>query len=130
MVSDHLTDCGYDVIPVSGGQELLDLVAEAKPDLIILDVRMPGKDGLATLRELRQSSRVAVTMLTAAGDVIDKVAGLELGADDYLVKPVDIRELEARMKAAVRRNQFNAEELGRTGSSLWNRRFRRLPARH
>jgi two-component system phosphate regulon response regulator OmpR len=81
-----------------------------EPNLIILDVHMPGKDGLAALREIRMASHVPVIMLTAAGDVIDRVVGLEFGADDYLVKPVDLRELEARVKAAIRRGQLSQSE--------------------
>lgn len=104
MVGDHLEERGYEVAEAASGDELLRLMDKRKPDLVILDVRMPGKDGLQTLRELRQRSNVPVTMLTAAGEVFDKVLGLELGADDYLVKPVDIRELEARIRAALRRH--------------------------
>ncbi|MEM8813749.1 MAG: response regulator transcription factor [Pseudomonadota bacterium] len=121
MVADHLTDCGYAVETAANGLELISLVEREEPALIILDVRMPGKDGLATLRELREFSKVPVTMLTAAGDVIDKVLGLELGADDYLVKPVDIRELEARVKAAIRRSaiqEVQADEKQRLGGTV------------
>ncbi|MEM6464224.1 MAG: response regulator transcription factor [Pseudomonadota bacterium] len=111
MVCDHLTDCGYEITSAASGDELIALVKDDEPDLIILDVRMPGKDGLTTLREIRQFSQVPVTMLTAASDVIDKVLGLELGADDYLVKPIDIRELEARVKAAIRRSEIREEQI-------------------
>ncbi|MGH1414588.1 MAG: response regulator transcription factor [Pelagimonas sp.] len=104
MLKDHLTECGYRVIEAANGNELLTLVEDTAPDLIILDVRMPQKDGLSALRDLRLSSQVPVMMLTAAGEVVDKVLGLEFGADDYLVKPVDLRELEARVKAAIRRS--------------------------
>lgn len=110
MVGDHLGDCGFAITPARNGDELISLVRDNEPDLIILDVRMPGKDGLATLREIRQFSNVPVTMLTSASDVIDKVLGLEFGADDYLVKPIDIRELEARVKAAIRRSEIREEQ--------------------
>lgn len=110
MVCDHLTDCDYRITEARSGDELIGLVEADEPDLIILDVRMPGKDGLATLREIRGFSKVPVTMLTAAGDVIDKVLGLEFGADDYLVKPIDIRELEARVKSALRRNDIRMQQ--------------------
>ena len=92
------------------GAELLALVEQGEPDLIILDIRIPGKDGLTVLREIRSTSRLPVIMLTASGDVIDKVLGLELGADDYLAKPFDIRALEARAKAAIRRSGIRHEE--------------------
>lgn len=111
MVSDHLNDRGYRVSEADSGAELIAQLEENEPDLVILDVRMPGKDGLETLRDIRGFSKVPVTMLTAAGDVIDKVLGLELGADDYLVKPVDIRELEARVKAAIRRTEIRTDEI-------------------
>ena len=110
MVGDYLTECGYRVTLAENGNTLITLVRQEEPDLIILDVRMPGKDGLASLREIRQFSDVPVTMLTAASDVIDRVVGLELGADDYLIKPIDIRELEARVKAAIRCSEIRASQ--------------------
>lgn len=110
MLKDHLTECGYAIIEATNGDELLERLAEGEPDLIILDVRMPGRDGLTALRDLRQNSKVPVMMLTAAGDVVDKVLGLEFGADDYLVKPVDLRELQARVKAAIRRSAVQAAQ--------------------
>lgn len=105
MLSDHLRECGYIVDDVASASELADQLAIAEPDLILLDVRMPGKDGLTALRDLRENSDVPVVMLTAAGSVVDKVLGLEFGADDYLVKPIDLRELQARIKAALRRSR-------------------------
>lgn len=110
MLKDHLTDCGYIVDEAADAHELHSLIADAEPDLIILDVRMPETDGLTALQKIRSTSRVPVMMLTAAGEVIDRVLGLELGADDYLVKPVDIRELEARVKAAIRRSEIRVEQ--------------------
>jgi two-component system phosphate regulon response regulator OmpR len=73
------------------------------PAAIILDINMPGEDGLSALRRLRTTLDIPVIMLTAAGEVVDRIVGLELGADDYLGKPVDLRELEARLKAVLRR---------------------------
>ncbi len=107
MLSDYLTECGFEVKEANDAEELATSLAKQAPDLVLLDVRMPGKDGLTALRELREKSQVPVLMLTAADDVVDKVLGLEFGADDYLVKPVDLRELQARIKAALRRNQIN-----------------------
>ena len=95
------------VTELENADALLELIDKELPDLIILDVRMPGKDGLSALRELRQKYAIPVIMLTAASEVIDKVLGLELGADDYLVKPVDLREFQARVKAAIRRGNID-----------------------
>ncbi len=110
MLCDHLSECGFDVEQAASAKELTDLLERTKPDLILLDIRMPGKDGLTALREIRATSTVPVMMLTAAGDVVDKVLGLEFGADDYLVKPVDLRELQARVNAALRRSKIQTEE--------------------
>ncbi|MEM9763040.1 MAG: response regulator transcription factor [Pseudomonadota bacterium] len=110
MLGDYLSECGYDVRQVADAAELNTALEAKPPDLVLLDIRMPGKDGLTVLREIRETSRVPVMMLTAAGDVVDKVLGLEFGADDYLVKPVDLRELQARVKAALRRSKIQVEE--------------------
>ncbi|WP_170775584.1 response regulator [Ruegeria lacuscaerulensis] len=110
MLHDHLSECGYTVDQAANAQELAELLEAGEPDLIVLDIRMPGKDGLTALREIRETSTVPVMMLTAAGDVVDKVLGLEFGADDYLVKPVDLRELQARVNAALRRNKFQTDK--------------------
>ncbi|WMS43463.1 response regulator [Acuticoccus sp. MNP-M23] len=103
MLRDHFGASGYDVREAADAAALMAALAAEHVDLVILDVRMPGTDGLAALRELRMTSRVPVIMLTAADDVVDKVLGLEFGADDYVVKPVDLRELLARVRAALRR---------------------------
>ena len=110
MISEYLTERGFVSAQASDAKMLLAAVAVEEPDLIILDVNMPGMDGLSALRELRMSSTVPIIMLTAAVDVIDRVLGLEMGADDYVGKPVDLRELEARIKAALRRQTFSSEE--------------------
>lgn len=111
MLNDHLSDCGYRVTEVSDAANLQKLLEIEEPDLVILDVRMPGMDGLTALRKIRIDSQVPVMMLTSAGEVVDKVLGLEFGADDYLVKPVDLRELEARVKAAIRRSEVKASQV-------------------
>jgi len=110
MLSDHLGECGYAMTEAANAADLFARLDTQVPDLIILDVRMPGMDGLSALRDLRQTLQVPVIMLTAAGDVVDKVLGLELGADDYLVKPVDLRELQARVKAALRRGEIQTAQ--------------------
>lgn len=103
MVQEYLTKRGFQVTTASNGNELRAVLASGGVDLVILDINMPGEDGLSVLRSLRPENQVAVMMLTAAGDVVDRIIGLEMGADDYLGKPVDLRELEARVKAVLRR---------------------------
>lgn len=110
MVAEYLGERGYAVIEAGNGAELKTVLKSSAPDLIILDVNMPGADGLTVLRELRIDSNVPVIMLTAASEVIDRVVGLEMGADDYVGKPVDLRELEARIKASLRRQNTNSVE--------------------
>ncbi|MEL6169024.1 MAG: response regulator transcription factor [Pseudomonadota bacterium] len=103
MLQEYLEKRGFLVRLAANGDELEGQVEDAEPDLIILDINMPGRDGLTMLRTLRASMDTPVVMLTAAGETIDKIVGLEMGADDYLGKPVDLRELEARIKAVLRR---------------------------
>ncbi|WP_306257171.1 response regulator [Pararhizobium sp. IMCC21322] len=110
MVAEYLGERGYAVTEAGNGAELKTVLQSSAPDLIILDVNMPGADGLTVLRELRIDSNVPVIMLTAASEVIDRVVGLEMGADDYVGKPVDLRELEARIKASLRRQNTNSVE--------------------
>lgn len=107
MVGEYLTERGYRITEVPDAQSLHKTMANEPADLIVLDINMPGEDGLTALRVLRSRSNVPVIMLTAASEVIDRVVGLELGADDYIGKPVDLRELEARIKAALRRQSGN-----------------------
>jgi len=103
MLEEYLGRRGFNVITAENSEELRALLAEEQVDLILLDINMPGEDGLTTLRGLRTENQVPVVMLTAAGEVFDRILGLEMGADDYLAKPVDLRELEARIKAVLRR---------------------------
>lgn len=103
MLEEYLKKRGYEVALAANAKELRAQLENVSPALIILDINMPGEDGLSALRSLRTESSVPVVMLTAAGETIDKIVGLEMGADDYLGKPVDLRELEARIKAVLRR---------------------------
>lgn len=103
MLQEYLSKRGYRVTMASGGPELRSIMALGPVDLLILDINMPGEDGLTILRSLRTESQTPIIMLTAAGETVDKIIGLEMGADDYLGKPVDLRELEARIKAVLRR---------------------------
>jgi len=102
-VSMNLELEGYQVLGASNGYEALQKLTENLPDLIILDVMMPQIDGFETLRKIREVSAVPVIMLTVKGEEIDKVKGLDLGADDYITKPFGSRELVSRVKAALRR---------------------------
>jgi DNA-binding response OmpR family regulator len=103
---------GYTVKTAQDGEEALVMAAEA-PDLVLLDVMLPKIDGFEVCRRLRQKSSVPILMLTAKGDEVDRVVGLELGADDYLTKPFSMRELLARVKALLRRRELLAAEFGR-----------------
>lgn len=109
MLSEYLSERGFRVQEAEHADAMFASVEKTEPDVIILDINMPGTDGLTALRELRVSSKIPVIMLTAAGEVVDRIIGLEMGADDYLAKPVDLRELEARIKAALRRQDFAGE---------------------
>ncbi|RYH11384.1 response regulator [Tropicimonas sp. IMCC6043] len=109
MLSEYLGKRGFDVVAAHDPSQMRARLAEEDVDLILLDVNMPGEDGLTALRTLRADSRVPVVMLTAAGETIDRIVGLEMGADDYLGKPVDLRELEARIKAVLRRAPSQVE---------------------
>lgn len=103
MVSEYLTERGYDAQGFADGRALLAALELIQPALCILDVNMPGMDGISVLREVRAKGNVPVIMLTAAAETVDRIVGLELGADDYIGKPVDLRELEARVKTVLRR---------------------------
>lgn len=103
LVSEYLTVEGFDVDSVNDGEEGLRHAREELHDLIILDVMMPKKNGFDVLRELRQTSTIPVVMLTARGEDMERIVGLEIGADDYLPKPFNPRELVARIRAVLRR---------------------------
>jgi two-component system, OmpR family, response regulator len=97
---------GYEVVPAVDGQEALDRFAEQRFDLVVLDIMLPKLDGIEVCRRLRTRSQVPIIMLTAKGDEIDKVVGLEMGADDYITKPFSVREFRSRVKAALRRGSM------------------------
>lgn len=103
MLGEYLERRGFKVTTAGDGQELRAVLAETPIDAIVLDINMPGEDGLSVLRNLRIDNPIPVIMLTATAEVIDRILGLEMGADDYLGKPVDLRELEARLKTVLRR---------------------------
>jgi DNA-binding response OmpR family regulator len=105
LLAYNLHKAGYETLLAADGREALRLVRNCSPDLVLLDLQLPEVDGLDVCRELRKTSEVPVIMLTARGEEIDRVVGLELGADDYICKPFSVRELMARIKAVLRRRQ-------------------------
>jgi DNA-binding response OmpR family regulator len=114
----NLTRQGYEVETVGDGIKALDLARKLHPDLIILDIMLPGIDGFEVCRILRQEMTTPVLMLTARDDEIDRVVGLEVGADDYLTKPFSMRELLARVKAMLRRVRLMREEFSQTTNEV------------
>jgi DNA-binding response OmpR family regulator len=111
-LKDYLGDRGFDVVAGKDAAAMRRLVeADEVFDLAILDITMPGEDGLSLAQWLREETRMAIVMATASGDTTDRIVGLEMGADDYLPKPVDPRELLARIKAIVRRRPCSAAAL-------------------
>ncbi|QCG95284.1 response regulator transcription factor [Azospirillum sp. TSA2s] len=106
---EYLDRCGFEVRGASRGAELDRLLDAGPADVIVLDINLPDEDGFSVARRVRASSSAAIIMLTARSSLIDRVIGLELGADVYLVKPVDFREVEAQIKALMRRMQKGAD---------------------
>ena len=102
LIKGHLEGDGYAVVQAFDGPTALTLVEQHRPDVIILDWMLPGMDGLAVCRRVRQSHLMPILMLTARSEEIDRVLGLEVGADDYVVKPFSMRELLARVRALLR----------------------------
>ena len=113
LVADYLVAAGYRAEIVADGSLVLDWIRTRRPDLILLDLMLPGKDGLTLCRELRAESQVPVIMTTARVEEIDRLLGLELGADDYVCKPYSPRELVARVKAVLRRSQSAPADIHR-----------------
>jgi len=111
LLSYPLRKDGYHVTSARDGREALQRFDEARFDLVVLDLMLPQMDGVEVCRELRARSQVPIIMLTAKGGEMDKVAGLEVGADDYITKPFSMREFRSRVKAALRRSRMVAEPL-------------------
>jgi len=103
LVRDYLEHAGFEVTVTGDGDAALGSVRRERPDLVVLDLGLPGRDGLDVARELRRTSGVPIVMLTARDDEADRIVGLELGADDYVVKPFSPKELVARVRAVLRR---------------------------
>lgn len=110
LVRLYIEKEGFDAIVANDGQEAVAKFNKEKPDLILLDIMLPIKDGWQVCREIRAQSKVPIIMLTAKGETFDKVLGLELGADDYVVKPFEPKELIARIRAVLRRSADSVDE--------------------
>jgi DNA-binding response OmpR family regulator len=107
-MGEYLSEHGYEVALAENGEAMRRAIAAAVPDVVLLDLNLPGEDGLSLARWLRSAHDVAIIMVTAAGEVVDRVVGLEVGADDYVAKPFDPRELRARVKSVLRRGRAPA----------------------
>ncbi len=105
LISLYLMKECFETLIVNDGEEAIERFKDFKPNLILLDLMLPGIDGYEVCREVRRASQIPIIMLSAKGEVFDKVLGLELGADDYIIKPFDSKELVARVKAVLRRQQ-------------------------
>ncbi|MGF1908172.1 response regulator transcription factor [Vibrio kasasachensis] len=112
LLDEYLTKSGFQVTTVKDGLELKSQLQQGYPDLILLDVMLPGDDGFALCQQVRRESDVPIIMLTAVSDDTDQIIGLEIGADDYIAKPFSPRHLIARIKAVLRRSQVSSERIG------------------
>jgi len=110
LVADYLNASGYETILVQDGSAVMATINHVKPDAVLLDIMLPGKDGLTLLKEIRAESSLPVIMVTAKVEEIDRILGLELGADDYICKPFSPRELVARINTVLRRTHHDAED--------------------
>ena len=119
LVSELLAKEGYRVSTAADGQQMRRILQTSKVDLIVLDLMLPGEDGLTLCRDLRATSSVPVVMLTAKGEEFDRVLGLEMGADDYLAKPFSSRELIARIKAVLKRTHTVPAGQGVSGTKMF-----------
>jgi DNA-binding response OmpR family regulator len=113
----NLKQAGYEVVIAATGDEAVSVAARERPDVVILDVMLPGLDGFEVCRQIRADSAVPILMLTARTEEIDRIVGLEVGADDYLTKPFSTRELLARVKAMLRRRELIRRELSAAPSA-------------
>ncbi len=123
LMEANLVTEGFQVIKATNGQEAVDAVVEKQPDLVLLDVMMPGLDGLGALERIREFSNVPIIMVTARGSEGDRVRGLDLGADDYIVKPFSATELLARVRAVMRRAQTSGSAFQQSVFSHGNLRI-------
>jgi DNA-binding response OmpR family regulator len=120
LLTQYLTPFGFAVQAVTHPDAGLRAIKANPPDLVVLDIMLPDTDGLAVCRKVREMSRIPIIMLTARGDVADRIVGLEVGADDYLPKPFEPRELVARMQAVLRRGAHQDQDIVRVGALEMN----------
>lgn len=114
ILETRLSIRGYKVILAADGEEALSIFKKEQPSLVILDIMLPKRDGYEVCNEIRKESQVPIIMLTALGNVVDRVTGLELGADDYVMKPFSPKELEARIRSVLRRTKIKSSSLTKT----------------
>ena len=114
LLQDYLEKSSYQVVCLARGDQVIPHVKKSPPDLILLDIMLPGMDGMAVCREIRKFSTLPIIMITARVEEIDRLVGLELGADDYICKPFSPREVVARVKAVLRRSQPPLEQNAKT----------------
>jgi len=135
MLSEYLGEHGYEVAVAASGVAMRAELERARPAVVLLDIGLPGEDGLTLARFLRERYEVGIIMVTGADEIVDRVAGLEVGADDYVAKPFDPRELRARLKSVLRRLQTKgstpeskaaAREMASIGACTLNLRSREL----
>lgn len=124
-----LTQEGFEVSSLADGEQVMTAVEEFHPDLVVLDIMLPGMSGLEVCRRLRAQSTVPVIMLTARGEEVDRILGLEFGADDYLPKPFSFRELLARIRAILRRVELDRQEQQRGSLSIGDLTLDMIPRR-
>lgn len=118
LLTEFLSEFGFHVITASHPDDGLEVIHTKEPDLVVLDVMLPGQNGFDVCRGIRETSSVPVIMLTARGDLMDKVVGLEIGADDYMAKPFEPRELVARIKSVLRRSGGGSQAQFKTFGDL------------
>ncbi|MEY2862311.1 MAG: hypothetical protein RLY58_18 [Pseudomonadota bacterium] len=135
LVKDYLVQAGHEVTVYGHGAEALAAAKRQAPDLMVLDLMLPGMDGLVVCREVRQFSRLPIIMVTARSEEVDRLLGLEIGADDYLCKPFSPRELVARIRAILRRSQPQPSEglvldAGRQTATMQGKRLNLTPTEY
>ena len=116
MLTEYLVSHDYDVVAVDSGAGMREALQSSVPDVVLLDLALPGEDGLTLARYLRERHSVGIIMITGASETVDRIVGLEVGADDYIGKPFDPRELRARLKSVMRRLQPAAASTARTSN--------------
>ncbi len=126
MIVEYLSTHGFEVAQADSGEQMRAALARRVPDVVLLDLNLPGEDGLTLARYLREHHDVGIIMVTAAGEVVDRIVGLEVGADDYVAKPFDPRELRARLRSVLRRVQARSAQAG-TGAAAAASASKRLP---